>query len=287
MKRFLTIAILILCELNINIKATKIDYGLGLIPTDAAIASQYRATSPVLDVTVPSNVDLSFWLPSIGDQRHQASCVGWALAYYYKTYQENRERNWGASIPEHCFSPAWVYNQRPSTCEDEGMTFPEGFLILVTKGAATEATFPYDPFDSCTQPSAKALQEAAHYRTVRFSNIYQGRGTANLERLKVLLASGKPFALAVPVYDSFFTQPENVPRHSIGDNLYGYHALFIIGFDDASETFKAANSWGEEWGIGGYAYLSYAFVQHDAFEAWTMEDQVEKFRCWLPILAKP
>ena len=281
MKKVLTITVLILCGLSINVKA-KADYGLGLIPSDAAIASQYRANGHVLDVPLPSSVDLSTWLPSIGDQRGQASCVGWSLAYYYKTCQENRERGWGTSIPEHRFSPSWVYNQR-AIHDREGMTLPEGFDILL-KGAASEAMFSYDPNDSHTQPSQRICNLSVPYRIIDYRNVFHGRGTANLERLKALLASGEPFALAVPVYDSFFAKPENVPKHTLGEQLYGYHSLLVVGYDDGSQTFKAANSWGLNWGVEGYVFLSYDFVRHDAIEAWTMQDHIVSCQTWLPIV---
>ena len=39
------------------------------------------------------------------------SCVGWALGYAIKTYQERVELGWSLEPPEHRFSPAYVYNQ--------------------------------------------------------------------------------------------------------------------------------------------------------------------------------
>ena len=37
----------------------------------------------------------------------------------------------------------------------------------------------------------------------------------------------------------------------------GYHAVVIVGYDDQRSAFKIANSWGTEWGIGGYGWIDY------------------------------
>src|SRR5688500_7415334 len=50
-----------------------------------------EATAPSMG-TLPSSVDLSEWFPVPEDQRNQASCVGWAVAYGLKSYQEAIER---------------------------------------------------------------------------------------------------------------------------------------------------------------------------------------------------
>ena len=126
---------------------------------------------------LPNVVDLSANLPPVGSQGRQSSCVGWALGYYYKAYQESVERGWDLNLAAHRFSPSWIYNQRPtSDCSrDAGMTFWAGFSILQNKGAATEAVFPYTSGDPCTQPSQDVIEQAEEYRIDSFANVFSGR----------------------------------------------------------------------------------------------------------------
>jgi C1A family cysteine protease len=51
------------------------------------------------------------------------------------------------------------------------------------------------------------------------------------------------------------------------DNLVGGHAIVIAAYDDNTELFTVANSWGTDWGIqpvgaasGGWFYLPYGFA---------------------------
>ena len=66
------------------------EYSLGLtfMDVDAYRSSYIFRADPV---SVPSLLDLSFDTPPPGDQGHQRSCVGWAVAYALKSYQERVE----------------------------------------------------------------------------------------------------------------------------------------------------------------------------------------------------
>ncbi len=47
----------------------------------------------------------------------------------------------------------------------------------------------------------------------------------------------------------------------------GHHAYTIVGYDDATGEFLALNSWGNEWGEGGYMRLSADFVEKEIYSA--------------------
>ncbi len=229
--------------------------------------------------SLPPRVDLGEGMPPVGSQGGQGSCVGWTLGYYYKTFQEHSERGWDISSAEYQFSPSWIYNQRTTDeCEDDaGMSYYDGLRILEEQGAATLASFPYDPNDTCTQPPSSLYSEAWPYRIESFRNVFAGPGSADMDVLKTLLADGQPIAVGIPVYDSFFEVTHNdplVPQHRSDETLYGGHAMLVVGYDDDMGGFKTMNSWGDGWGRDGYCYLSYDFMKHDVWEGWIMEDYV-------------
>jgi hypothetical protein len=66
---------------------------------------------PTDDPTFPTSVDLSPNFPNPGSQGAQSSCVGWAVAYALKSFQEKMEIGWPLNTAENIFSPAFVYNQ--------------------------------------------------------------------------------------------------------------------------------------------------------------------------------
>jgi hypothetical protein len=258
-------------------------YGLGLLPSQGDLPRLDTTRLMKASQALPRVVDLSDGLPPVGDQGADSSCVGWALGYYYKTFQEHQEYGWNLNLPQYQFSPAWLYNQRSTVdcSRDAGMSFFDGLAILRDKGAVTLTAMPITPGDTCTQPGPGLMEWAWPYHIEGFANVFAGTGQANLSILKTLLAEGQPIAIAVPVYDSFFgisAAHPVVPRHRPGETIRGGHALLIIGYDDAVGGFMVVNSWGTGWGRAGYAYLAYDFVQYDCFEAWVMSDHVEPVR---------
>ncbi|MHB1295948.1 MAG: C1 family peptidase [Anaerolineae bacterium] len=255
-------------------------FSLGLLPSAGDFPTLSLPSSASL-AALPPMVDLRDGLPPVGSQGGQGSCVGWALGYYYKTFQEREERGWDTSAPEHQFSPAYVYNQRTtSNCStSSGMSYWDGFSILKDKGAATLSEFPYNPHDGCTQPSQQVRDTAWDYRSESFANVFSGAGNGDVSALKNLLVQGTPFAIAVPVYTSFYRVNYSnpvVPRPAGNETYYGGHAMLVVGYDDDWGGFLTVNSWGTGWGRDGFCYLSYDFVQRTAWEAWVMTDYVEQ-----------
>ena len=84
--------------------------------------------------------------PLPGDQGRQNSCVGWALGYAIKTYQERVEHGWSLEAPEHRFSPAYIYNQLNGG-RDTGSSISHALNLVVDRGVATLARMPYDDSD--------------------------------------------------------------------------------------------------------------------------------------------
>lgn len=224
--------------------------------------------------TLPDSVDLRAGLPPVGDQGRQNSCVAWAVGYYYKSYQEAREQLWSLASQDHQFSPAFIYNQRPTAnCKlDRGMTIVAALRIL-QQGAAPLSMVPYTERDTCTRLDASALAVTREYRAGAYAALFQGKGQANIEQIKAHLAGGDPVVMAIPVYTNFRYATAStavVGAPPAGSTSLGTHAVLAVGYDPRG--ILIVNSWGTRWGNGGFAYLTYDFVQRYAYEAWIMQD---------------
>jgi len=237
---------------------------------------------PVLDVPVftqplPSVVDLSASLPPVRDQGVEPTCTLWAVGYYYKTLQEQRERNWGVGSADHQFSPSFLYSLSAGCQTLQPVAIAAAMEVIKARGAATLATFPVLSFSQCRTPTAAELQAALPFQALSYGNLFMFQGNADIARLKAHLASGDAFVLSIPVYDSFYFYHGAVPvigMPAANERLWGYHAVLIVGYDDNLAAFKLVNSWGTRWGMAGFAYLSYDFVRTKAWEAWAMIDAV-------------
>lgn len=204
------------------------------------------------DNTLPSSMDLSNNFPPPGDQGAIGSCVGWAVGYALKSYQEKVEEQWDYSSASTLFSPSWIYNQINGGV-DGGSSPIHALQLIVDSGAATMATMPYDT-DYTSQPSSAAREEAAAYKAESFSRI---SGTDNIKRS---LVARTPVTIGINTYNSLsgLSGSDSVFNDFSGPQQGG-HAVTIVGYDDArfGGAFKIINSWGADWGDGGYFWLPY------------------------------
>lgn len=66
-----------------------------------------------------------------------------------------------------------------------------------------------------------------------------------------------PVVGGMKVYEDFSAYTAGVYRHVTGD-FRGNHAICIVGYDDEEGCWIARNSWGKDWGEGGYFKIAYA-----------------------------
>lgn len=84
--------------------------------------------------------------------------------------------------------------------------------------------------------------------------------------IKMALIANGPVMICLPVYN---TEMSDFWRKPQGKNAIGYHAVTFVGYDDKLGEFKLRNSWGIQWGLGGYTVFPYT-EQNYIREAWTI-----------------
>lgn len=215
-----------------------------------------RLGAPGAAPTLPSSVDLSKDFPRPGDQGKQNSCVGWSTAYAVKSYQERVEIGWSLEPLEHRFSPAYVYNQINGGA-DHGSWFNDALNLVVDQGVATLDETPYNDHDFLTQPSAAAVQQASQFKALSWR-------TANgILEIKDALANHLPVIVGIEVYgDLKHLRGTDSVYNTLGGGYDGSHAVTITVYDDQryGGAFKVINSWGQNWGDGGYFWLPYTMA---------------------------
>jgi hypothetical protein len=223
---------------------------------------------PTEDPTFPDSIDLSPNFPNPGTQGAQSSCVGWAVAYALKSFQEKMEVGWPLNTGENIFSPAFVYNQINGG-SDNGSYIYEALDLIVQQGAATWAEMPYDDSDYLTQPSQTAIQEASIFRAYRWARV------ESVSAIKAALANKLPVVVGISVFENFNSlEGENsVYNTTTGTNIGG-HAVTIVGYDDAKYggAFKIINSWGQGWGNTGFFWIPYTFAPTVVKQSYVLED---------------
>ena len=214
--------------------------------------------APGSDPTLPSSVDLSNDFPVPGNQGGQNSCVGWALGYAIKTYQERVELGWSLEPAEHRFSPAYLYNLLNGG-RDIGVIYNRALDFIVDQGVATLARMPYDERDFLTQPSAAAHQEASQFKAKSW------KAANGVLEVKDALANRLPVFMVIQLLDDIYglRGPDSV-YNSFGGAWHTSHGVAAVGYDDNryGGAFKIMNSWGQAWGDGGYFWMPYTATNY-------------------------
>jgi outer membrane protein assembly factor BamB len=217
----------------------------------------------------PPSVDHSSYMPPVGNQGAQGSCVAWATAYYYKTYQEWLEHNWSVSIPQHQFSPAFMYNLINGGA-DGGSYFSDAIKVLCDFGCANMVDFPYNQSNYTNWPSEIAYYNGIPFRCQEGYWIDVSNDTGILT-LKQHIADGDNAVLGIYVWDNFYNIGNYNNIYCVADKYgsnHGGHGVCIVGYDDNKTTndgpgaFKIVNSWGTSWGASGYFWMSYVAVKN-------------------------
>ncbi|MEI6449913.1 MAG: C1 family peptidase [Actinomycetes bacterium] len=262
-------------------------------PLDASLVKRPLALTGGLAAVLPPAVDLSAWVPPVGDQGGSGTCYAWATTYYAKTMMEKKEHpSWDLSDPRYQFSPAWTDHQ-VNDCGIRGGGFPADAMRLLTqRGAVDMAEMPFDEGDAATRPLRRQLQAAKPYRNLDYGAFWIREGAAPyttpvpIEDLKAWLAAGNPVVINFQMHE-FSPFAYGAPVHYLDAEegyIEGNHAVCIVGYDDdANPTgadadhrggFKVVNSLGPDWNgpDKGFIYLSYHYMAQWVAQAWWMED---------------
>jgi hypothetical protein len=219
------------------------------------------------NVQLPVSVDLTPYLPPIGNQGNYGTCVAWAAGYYAKTATEaiaGRYTTAQLSNLAYHISPRDLFTAIPNGKKGggcDGTDFLSALNILQSRGAATLSTAPYTNLGDCSQataPTSWATDAAKHkiaaYRTID--------ATANA--IKQALANKSPVIFGAKTtveFDGWNTA--NVLSTGTYGPKSGGHAMAIVGYDDkkgVGGAFRVVNSWGTNWGNKGFVWVDYNYM---------------------------
>ena len=235
----------------------------GLLGTNADEYSRLSVSQ--LDTsTLPSSIDLRGQFPEPENQGHQNSCVGWAVGYSLKSYQERYEEQW-EFVEQSKFSAAWVYNQINGGV-DRGSRIVDAMDLIIRRGAATERTMPYREHDFLRQPTSEAIDEAANYKARSQATV------RSVDQIKAHLADRIPVVLGITIPGTGFGGVEVYNMRPSGET--GGHAVVVVGYDDEryGGAFLIMNSWGFQAHSDGFFWLTYDLLPDVLLGAHVMFD---------------
>lgn len=229
----------------------------------ALAKSAIEELSPEQITAMPAKFDFSGSIMAIHDQGRLGSCTAQSItqAMEYKLFQKEAYQT---------LSPLFLYyNERKlmgTIKEDSGASLSDGIKAICTWGVCLESLWTYsdDMKKFMVKPSKEAYENAKNY--MGLDSIKTSYVNYSLESIKYRLSQGIPVVFGIYVYPSFESQDAEktgkIPMPSARERTLGGHALMFTGYNDETQEFKFANSWGKKWGDNGFGYLKYDYVMN-------------------------
>jgi len=225
---------------------------------------------------LPERYSLQKYCPTPMNQGQQGSCVAWAAAYAARTIIEAQRTGKDANSVK--FSPSFMYNQISldhATCQGSYIKLAMDNMMNV--GAVPFSDFRYTDKECTTEPASTLKAKANAFKIKGFQRLTEeGKGKAfEVLAMKQNLAKGSPCIIGMMVGGSFmqnmvgkeFWNPTSTDFNKSG---FGGHAMCVVAYDDFYEggSFLLMNSWGTEWGKGGFAWVRYSDFKDFNVEAY-------------------
>jgi len=219
---------------------------------------------------LPSSIDLSQYLPPIGDQGQFGTCVAWATAYNCKTALEaikfeltpTQLASAGYQMSAKYLFTALSDDKKGTDCN--GSDFTPALDVMLNKGVATKAVVPYTNMGNC---ASNLVENSWNEDAAKHKIKYYRRIDDNVITVKQALAGKLPVIMGAKLDDSFMSWNSNTVYQNATSTtqvgIHAYHALCIVGYDDNKGprgAFKVVNSWSDQWGSNGFIWVDYYFM---------------------------
>ncbi len=195
---------------------------------------------------------------AIADQGSTGSCVGWACAdsvlrWHFVT---------AGRIPQTApLSPRFVWMASKET--DPFITRPTGFIetegtslkaaldIARKFGVVRDSVLPFGSGRLYPGQAETFYAIAAQLKILAYFNLGSSQTS-----WRIWLATMGPILTRLNVDDTWYDATENggALDEYLPDTARGGHAVALVGYQ--SGRFIVRNSWGTDWGDGGFAYAS-------------------------------
>lgn len=143
---------------------------------------------------------------------------------------------------------------------DEGTYISTCFEVLSRFGVCAEDTWPYEESKVFVSPSLKAMREATGHKIKSYYRI-RATGKERVNQCIAALQAYCPVVFGTLVSKNLGShRGEGILNIPTGSDVGGGHAMILVGHDSARKAFILKNSWGDRWGMNGFAYISEDYI---------------------------
>lgn len=222
---------------------------------------------------VPTKQDLRNICSPVEDQSTLGSCTANATVGDLECLEIKDGMRPVSSSFEY-FSRLFVYyNTRQlenTIMEDCGGTLRDAIKAVASFGACNETKWVYDVDKFTIKPTDDCYADGATHKITEYHRLN------TFPDMIKCLASGYPFVFGFSVYTEFegvsvaTTGVLNMPTPI--EQFLGGHAVCAVGYDMDAKTILVRNSWGTDWGIGGYFTMPFDYIKNPNLvqDQWTI-----------------
>jgi len=184
------------------------------------------------------------WLTPVRDQADCGSCWAFGAVAQVESWMKIHLNNSEEQVD---LSEQILISCTNGSCASGGRS-EEALEYIRTDGIPVEACLPYQARDGVFCETECPALLATPVTIPGWG--YVSLDEANVETIKNAVAR-HPVTASFEVYADFFFYSSGVYEHIWGE-YEGGHAILIVGWDDTEQSWVCKNSWGANWGQGGY-----------------------------------
>jgi C1A family cysteine protease len=228
------------------------------------------SSEPTGEAETSGFADHAHDLLPVRDQGRRGTCVAFAAT---AVHEHARLRRSGAVEAELSVELLfWRCKQLDGLPSQDGTTFNAARDALADPGQCAETLWPYDPSRRRTSEYAPP---ASATRLEQLKRSTMSVLMATTETASAVLREGRTILAGIELWDSFYECRTADLTPPAGDLDGARHALCLVGVDEMRDTIKLRNSWGTNWGKGGYAWLPRDALALVLIEAWIVTDDID------------
>lgn len=232
-----------------------------------------------LSSTLPNKFS---WISEMSPVKYQGnlgSCVGFAVCAL-KEWQEKKEHEKEVAAgkvdnrkdKEYNLSEQWVYWNAKKIDPwpgEEGTNMRSALKVIHRIGVPIEDAWPYSDDGLNIGKPKRWAHLIARWSTI---DSYWRIENSIPEIKRALVES--PLLFGMTCFEEIYGALVNgrVPMPSNPDEIWSYHAVLAVGFDDEKQEVCIKNSWSRFWGEAGYGYLPYDYVDAYCWDHWAVKD---------------